>query len=46
MGQLYVQIPVITCLLIGFAYLILKALDEPLRKYMKGRLKKDFKLSQ
>lgn len=46
MGQLYVQIPVITCLLIGFAYLILKALYEPLRKYMKGRLKKDFKLSQ
>lgn len=43
MRQLYVQIPVITCLLIGFAYLVLKTIDEPIRKYYRARLKKEFK---
>ena len=43
MEQLYVQIPVITCLLIAFAYFILKVIDEPVRKYLKGRLQQGFK---
>ena len=43
MGQLYVQIPVITCLLIAFAYFILKVIDEPVRKYLKRRLQQGFK---
>lgn len=45
MHQLYVQIPVITCLLIGFAWLVLKLVDEPIRKYFKDRLRKDFKIT-
>jgi len=41
MQQLYIQVPVIIILLIGLAYLILKVLDEPLRKFMKNRLRKE-----
>ncbi|SEA49654.1 Peptidoglycan/LPS O-acetylase OafA/YrhL, contains acyltransferase and SGNH-hydrolase domains [Arachidicoccus rhizosphaerae] len=46
MGQLYVQIPVITCLLIGFAYIMAKFIDEPVRKYLKGRWQKGIKATR
>lgn len=42
MSLLCVLIPVITLLLISFAYLIMVKIDTPLRKYLKNRLSKDF----
>jgi peptidoglycan/LPS O-acetylase OafA/YrhL len=39
-SQLLVVIPVSVVLLIGFAWLVLKFIDAPIRKYLKGRMEK------